>query len=319
MSASVKSEDEYEDLLGQWSDLEAGLAIILCHPRSAQEFEQRLYQYDRWMQELFQRDTDLALYLLFQLAAQSRVGYSTSHSLMCAVLCQVLAAEFELPLNERNCLIRSALTMNIAMTALQDELATQLDKPTPEQQAAIAAHADKGSLMLGQLGISNELWLDTVSLHHHEAWPDAELQNLPPVQRLSHILHVVDRYAAMISPRRTREGRSAADSAQTILHGNGAKGNTVGAALLRVVGLCPPGTFVQLASKEIAIVMRRSQRANQPDVAIILDNTGQIVRKPVLQHSAEVGSDIEGFVPASTIQDRINHHAILQLGATKAA
>jgi HD-GYP domain-containing protein (c-di-GMP phosphodiesterase class II) len=317
MSADVKTEDEYEDLLGQWSDLEAGLATLLNHPQNVQEFEARLYQYDRWMQDLTQRDTDLALYLLFQLAAQSHVGYSTSHALMCAVLCQVLAPEFALSQSERNSLVRSALTMNIAMTALQDELARQSGKPTPEQQAGIVSHADKGAMMLSQLGINNEMWLDTVSFHHHEDWPQVELQNLPPVQRISHILHVVDRYAAMISPRRSREGRSAADSAQSILHGNGAKDNPVGQALLRVIGLCPPGTFVKLVSNEIAIVMRRSSQANQPDVAIVLDRNNQTVRRPVLQHSAEVGSDIQGFVSASAIQERINHHLILQLG-TKA-
>jgi HD-GYP domain-containing protein (c-di-GMP phosphodiesterase class II) len=318
MIARVKSEDEYEDLLGQWSDLEAGLAIILGQPECAQEFEQRLYQYDRWMQELVQRDTDLALYLLFQLAVQSRAGYSTSHALMCAVLCQVLIPEFALPQNERNCLVRAALTMNIAMTVLQDELAKQIEKPTAEQQAAITAHAEKGALKLGGLGINNELWLDVVSLHHQEEWPQMELQSLTTVQRLSQILHVVDRYAAMISPRRSREGRSAADSAQSILQGNGTRDNPVGQALLRVIGLCPPGTFVKLASNEVGIVMRRSPQANQPDVAIVLDSSGQPVRRPVLQKTAEIGSDIQGLVPASAIQERINHHVILQLAAQAA-
>lgn len=314
MSLIVKSEDEYEDLLGQWSDLESGLAVILGHPASAQEFEARLYQYDRWMQDLIQRDTDVALYLLFQLASQSPVGYSASHALVCAVLCHLVAPEFELTLHERNSLVRAALTMNIAMTALQDQLATQRGKPNSAQQLAIKTHAATGALMLGNMGITNQLWLETIQLHHLEDTQPEELQALTPPHRLAIILHVVDRYAAMISPRQSRVGRSASESAQSIIHDNAANDNPVGQALVRIVGLCPPGTFVQLDNDKIAVVMRRSRQPNLPDVAIVLNDHGQQVRPPTLHHTAQGSPGIKGALPASAMQERINHHVILQLG-----
>ena len=314
MGSIVRSEDEYEDLLGQWSDLESGLGVLLSHPASAQEFEIRLYQYDRWMQDLVQRDTDVALYLLFQLAAQSPVGYSTSHALVCAVLCHLVAPEFELTQHERNSLVRAALTMNIAMTALQDQLATQRANPTHQQKAAIQTHASEGAMMLGKLGISNELWLETIHLHHQEDKPKAELQDLTPPLRLAHILNVVDRYAAMISPRQSREGRSATESAKSIIQGNATHDNRVGQTLVRMVGLCPPGTFVQLDDDEVAVVMRRSKVANLPDVAIVLNSQGQQIRPPALHRTADGSPHIRGAVPASAVQERINHHVILQLG-----
>ena len=43
------------------------------------------------MQALLKRDTDIGLYLLFQLAANSPVGYSASHALVCAVLAHLIA------------------------------------------------------------------------------------------------------------------------------------------------------------------------------------------------------------------------------------
>ena len=49
---SIQSEHEYEDLLGQWSDLESGLGVILSNSANAQEFTQRVTQYDHWMQGL---------------------------------------------------------------------------------------------------------------------------------------------------------------------------------------------------------------------------------------------------------------------------
>ena len=138
MKPLVASEDEYEDLLGQWSDLESGLAVILAHPDSAQEFEARIRQYGRWLQDLSWRDADLALYLLFQLASHSPVvGYSASHALVCGVLCHLLAEDFDLPGDERACLVHAAFTMNVAMTELQNQLAAQQLKPSAEQQILI--------------------------------------------------------------------------------------------------------------------------------------------------------------------------------------
>ena len=129
---TVQNENEYEDLLGMWSDLESGLGVILGSPGSIQEFEQRVWQYDRWMKDLLKRDTDVGLYLLFQLASNSPVGYSASHALVSAVLCHLIALELQLPLTERDSLVHAALTMNIAMTALQDQLAGQIDKPSSQ-------------------------------------------------------------------------------------------------------------------------------------------------------------------------------------------
>ena len=137
---SIQSEHEYEDLLGQWSDLESGLAVILSNSGNAQEFVLRVVQYDRWIQSLMRHDADVGLYLLFQLASNSPAGYCASHALVCATLCHLLAAELMLSAKERDSLVRAALTMNIAMTTLQDTLANQVDKPDAAQQTTIRTH-----------------------------------------------------------------------------------------------------------------------------------------------------------------------------------
>jgi len=311
----VQNEDEYEDLLGLWSDLEAGLGIILGSPSSIQEFEQRVWQYDRWMQALLQRDTDVGLYLLFQLATNSAVGYSASHALVCAVLCHLIAVDLGLDQKERDGLIHAAFTMNIAMTTLQDQLAGQLEKPSASQQDAIRAHPVKGGMMLANIGITDELWLDVVARHHDEKADMGELRQLPPVTRLARIVRVVDRYAAMISPRKTRAGRSATDSARSAMGESDETADDVGHALVRAVGLCPPGTYVRMDSGDIAVVMRRSAKANHPHVAIVLDETGQPLAQPRLHRTAQGNPQIRSALAASAVRVRLNHHLVLQLGA----
>ena len=310
----IRNEDEYEDLLSLWSDLEAGLGILLGSPASIQEFEQRIWQYDRWMQALLQRDTDVGLYLLFQLASNSAVGYSASHALVCAVLCHLIALELALVQNERDNLVHTALTMNIAMTALQDQLADQVEKPSGSQYDAIRVHPVKGGMMLANIGIMDELWLETVANHHNEATDAGELMQVSPQVRLSRIVRITDRYAAMISPRSNRAGRSATDSARFVIGDPAVRADEVGHALVRAVGLCPPGTYVRLDNGEIAVVMRRSRKPNHPHVAIVLGETGQLVGQPRLHRTAQGGPLIRSSLAASAVRVRLNHHLILQLG-----
>jgi len=311
---TIQTENEYEDLLGLWSDLEAGLGIILGRPASIQEFENRVWQYDRWMQGLLARDTDIGLYLLFQLTSNSPVGYSASHALVSMVLCHLIAVELKLPQSERDSLVHAAMTMNMAMTALQDELAGQLERPSLAQQEAIRTHATHGVTMLTDIGVRDALWLETLALHHDESTDRGELRALPAQRRLARILRMVDRYAAMISPRKSREGRSATDSARAIISQSVAQNDELGHVLVRVVGLCPPGTYVRLDTQEVAVVVRRSSTPNLPILAIVTNPAGMQLKPPRLHRSAEGSPAIRAALPASAVHDRINHHLILQLG-----
>lgn len=311
----VRDENEYEDLLGQWSDLESGLGIILSNPANTQQFAHRVLQYDRWMQGLLQRDPDVGLYLLFQLASNSPVGYSASHALVCGVLCHLVANEQNLPLKERNSLVHAALTMNIAMTALQDVLASQVEKPSPQQQDAIRTHTIKGAMMLANLGVGDDDWLDIVSSHHDESLDKEDPRTAAVSAKLARILMVVDRYAAMISPRTSRSGRSAIESARSIMTRATSSIDEIGHALVRAVGLCPPGTYVRLDNEELAVVVRRSHKNNQPFVVVVGKPSGELEPSPRLHSTAEAYPRIRSALPSAAVRSPLNHFHILQLGS----
>lgn len=318
MAKIIQSENEYEDLLGQWSDLESGLGVILGNPASTQEFTHRVVQYDRWMQGLMLRDPDVGLYLLFQLAGNSPVGYSASHSLVCATLCHLIASEMSMIVQERNSLVHAALTMNIAMTALQDALASQVEKPSPAQRDAINGHAAKGGVMLTKLGVDDECWLEIVASHHDDAIEKMNLGDALPGARLTRILKVVDRYAAMISPRMSRAGRTATESARSVMANASPKTDAIGHALVTAVGLCPPGTYVRMDSGELGVVLRRSSKANLPYVAIVGKANGELMSMPRLHGTAQGAPHIRSALSASGVRAHVNHFHILQLG-TQAA
>ncbi|MDY0105789.1 MAG: phosphodiesterase [Giesbergeria sp.] len=312
--ARIAHDEEYEDLLGLWGDLESGLSVLLARPLHVQDFSGKVRQFDQWLQDLVTHDIDAALYLMFQLASTSTVGYSASHALVCGTLCHIMAREFDLPVNERNALVRAALTMNIGMTALQDELAGQREAPSSAQKDAIATHPLRSQDMLEQLHITNDLWLDLVGQHHTRVSERTPLAQLSPVDRLTRILGTIDRYAAMISPRKSRAGRSTTDSVRELVGKEVQERDEVGLVLVRTVGLCPPGTFVRLDNGDTAVVLRRSDKANLPVVASLLDRHNNHLSEPQLRQTAHGKPRIQSSLPRNAVTVELNHRTMVRLG-----
>jgi hypothetical protein len=305
---------DYEDLLSLWADLESGLAMVLVNPHNIPDFEPKIRQYDRWMQDLLRQDTDTALYLLFQLATNASVGYSALHALVCAVLCHITALELRLVESERDSLVFAAMTMNIGMTQLQDSLAVQPSPPTGAQQILIRGHAAASRQVLSAVGITNPDWLDVVASHHSAHDPRSDIQSLGLVTRLAHTLRVVDRYAAMVSPRKSRTGRSVTDSVRSIMASALGAHDPVGFALVRAIGLCPPGTYVRMDSGETAVVLRRSAKANHPLVAMLLNRKGDTFVPPRLHRTAASSPLIQAALTQDAVKVRVNHQSLLRQG-----
>ncbi|GAA4422203.1 HD domain-containing phosphohydrolase [Acidovorax lacteus] len=305
---------EYEDLLSLWSDLESGLSTLLARPLQVQDFPAKVRQLDGWLQDLVAHDIDAALYLMFQLATTSSVGYSASHALVCGTLCHMMAHELSLSGSERDSLVRAALTMNIGMTALQDELAEQRERPTGPQQEAIRQHPQDGLALLNRLFIRDELWLDVVGQHHHAVPEHVPLREQTPVDRLTRILGTIDRYAAMISPRKSRAGRSATDSVRAIVGQEVDRRDEVTYTLIRLVGLCPPGTFVRLDNGDTAVVLRRGDSASHPLVASVLDAQGQHCSPPTLHHTSRGKPGIQSALARAAVTLELDHRTMVRLG-----
>jgi hypothetical protein len=307
-------EADYEDLLSLWADLQAGLSMVLAQPRHTVDLVRKIRQYDLWMQNLLRQDTDTGLYLLFQLATNSAVGYSALHALVCAVLCHVTAKELQVLDVERDSLVYAAMTMNIGMTRLQDTLATQTAKPSDTQQQLIRDHANAGETLLRAVGVTDPVWLDIVAGHHGPATGRMEFHQLETPHRLAHILGVVDRYAAMVSPRKSRAGRSMAETVRAMLANVQVRNDPVGEALVRAIGQCPPGTYVSMDNGETALVLRRSATANQPLVATLLNAKGIALSAPRLHRTTTSAPRVQAALPAHSVKIRVNHQRLLRQG-----
>ena len=312
--ARTVHNEEYEDLLSLWGDLESALSVLLARPMQARSFQAKVRQLDQWLQDLVAHDIDASLYLMFQLAATSHVGYSASHALVCATLCHVMARELALPRHERNALVRASFTMNIGMTALQDELAQQREKPSAAQQEAIKSHSVRSQDLLEHLHITDDLWLEVVGQHHLTLGDRIPLASMDAQDRLTRILSAIDRYAAMISPRKSRLGRSATDSVRALVGREMNQRDEVGYILVRSIGLCPPGTFVRLDNGDIAIVLRRSDKPNLPLVASLLDHNGQALSEPRLHRTSDGKPRVQSALARAAVTVEFDHRTMVRIG-----
>jgi hypothetical protein len=193
----------------------------------------------------------------------------------------------------------------------------------------INLHPIKGALLLGSMGVQDEDWLSIVGKHHDNQVDSGDFHSVPCAVRLSRILKMVDRYAAMISPRLSRAGRTATESARAVMansansanstRSSAVKSDEIGHALMRVVGLCPPGTLVRMDSDELGVVLRRSAKANMPFVAIVGSAEGQLLLAPRLHATAQGAPNIRTALPATGVRAQLNHFQILRLGPQASA
>jgi len=225
--------------------------------------------------ELCEYDMDAtigALHLLKQ------YPYTTIHPLHCAILCYALATTTGLKDRRLNSLICAALTSNLGMYDLQQELLKQSGRLSKEQQADLEKHTMRSVILLRRLGVLDQLWMEIVLQHHEKqdgtGYP-RQLQGEEFV-REARILGLADRYHAMVAPRSYRDAMSPTDALKKIFQDRGQEVDEgLGATLIKEMGIFPPGAFVKLANDESGIVVRRGKDRTRPIVKATLNPSGQ--------------------------------------------
>lgn len=301
-------------LAQRWGDLESKLGGLLASVSTTADFEKKMYLLDQHIKSQTAEDRTASQFLLFNRAVSHFSDYSILHSLLCAALVHSLADVFALSDIERRSMVCAALTMNVGMTHLQNQLALQKAAPTPQQRTVIDHHPVAGRQALQDAGVTDLVWLDIVELHHSTlTGPDA-LVDWAPVPRMTKILQTVDRYTAAMSPRKSRSGRSARDSVRSVVLQAGAvKHDEVGTALVRILGLSPPGTYVKLANGETAVVIRRGIKPGEPLVASVLNRNDEPIGEPRLHDTAREHLSIQSTLTAATVRVNLKLDAMLRL------
>lgn len=265
-------------LMDAWSGI-ALRAGALLRDEAAPDLKPRIHRLDEQVHELALSEPDASLLWLVQHNTTEPHNYSVLHSLLVAVVCE-LAADClgDVTPQMRLSLRRAALTMNLCITRLQDELAQQHSPPTDEQRDALDGHGSRAAAQLRDAGIDDGLWLEAVE--HHHAAPPGPLASLAQGLQLARLIQQADIYAARLSPRRARRALAANDAAKGVYFDERKAPDEAGAAVIKAVGLYLPGSCVCLRNGDVAVVVRRGELANQPVVASVATRQGMPFSHP---------------------------------------
>lgn len=254
-----------------------------------------------------------ALYLLFQHAAHSNEQYSSHHAVLCAVICESVAHALGWQPEARLRIGRAALTMNVSMTQLQDQLAMRDDPLRPVHKQQLASHSQRSADLLAQAGVDDEVWLGIVRQHHDASLTAVPLQQLDPLQRMTRLLLTVDRFAARISRRGSRSPMSPLIAARDLCVGEDGLPDEFGAAILRTIGMYPPGSYVRLANGELGVVLAPGRRMNQPLIAVIQGTSGLPLTDPILRDTALPGREVIEAVQVAQVRVSVDADRALAL------
>ncbi|WP_303290079.1 HD-GYP domain-containing protein [Marinobacter sp. SS5-14b] len=259
---------DYADLL---ATLEATLNAITSEDPTAQK---RLLGLTRMLERTCEQAPDAALALVHLYSINPNIY---EQILFYGILCHFIAQQFGLERKRASVLTASALTANLALVPVADQLNASNHVLTSDQRAVIRKHPLRAIQALQAAGITNKLLLRIIAQHHEQydgsGYPGglAGSDILPEAE----ILALSERYIAMITKRAYRSRMTITEARKLIVTlSDGKFRPAIPRSLLEVLGDYPPGILVRLDNNEVGVVTKRAVRTRGPFVKAIIGPRG---------------------------------------------
>ena len=133
--------------------------------------------------------------------------------------------------------------------------------------------------MLRHLGVADPVWLEALRCHHHRT--PGPLSKKTEAQQMARLLQRADIFGARLAPRAARLPMPVTAAMQASYYDEEHQVDEAGAALVKTLGVYPPGAFVRLASREVGVVIRRGTTATTPRVAVVTNRDGMPTGEPI--------------------------------------
>ncbi|MDH5181692.1 MAG: hypothetical protein OEZ39_15785 [Gammaproteobacteria bacterium] len=242
---------------------------------------------------LCESESDAAIALVH---LPNRFDPSMFQPVQCAILCYLMTGSQDFTPHERVMIIAAALTSNIGMRGLLEQVKVQDTPLSATQRRIIAQHPQKGAKMLIDIGVKDAVWVKTV-LQHHElndgnGYPGRLQRN--EIIRGAKILAIAERYSILITKHDKNLPISINDALKGFFVDQGTKyEKKYCLTLVMELTVFPPGSFVRLINGETAIVIKRDvSKTTPPLVKAVLDADNEILPEPALRDLTQPENDI---------------------------
>ncbi|MDY0106865.1 MAG: phosphohydrolase, partial [Giesbergeria sp.] len=293
-AAEPTERDRMDDGPADWPALQERATQLLRAPQAC-DFGSRFQALHEELVRHCTQSPDATVLALIYLSAQETRMYSATHAMLVSCVCMLTASEvLRWPEARVLTLGRAALSMNVAMTELQDQLVQQAMPLTATQITAVENHSSRSEMLLRQLGVADPVWLEAVRCHHHRM--PGPLDQKTEAQQMARLIQRADIFGARLAPRAARWPMPVTAAMQACYYDEEQKVDPAGAALVKALGIYPPGAFVRLATQEIAIVLRRGPSASTPRVAVVMNRSGMPTGELIPRNTAQPSCKITGPV-----------------------
>jgi HD-GYP domain-containing protein (c-di-GMP phosphodiesterase class II) len=282
------------NLFGQWERLLWRLDKLLRHIDQEADFTGDLDQLALDLAKLVDRDADIAIYLAVRQDQKRFPLYGLTHAIHTATICLLLTRRIGWPAERVHALIQAALVMNVSVLELQGRLCAQGVPPTEPQKAVLREHPLRSAAMLRAAGLTDAAILLAVEQHHERVDGSGYPQALTDLDEMAVALGHADVFMAKISPRALRAALPTQQAARELFAQG--QGSPVASALIKELGIYPPGDFVKLKSGECAVVVRRGADARTPLAASITNRDGMPTVNTVQRDTARPEFAITGAI-----------------------
>jgi len=224
--------------------------------------------------------------------------YALRHPVQMAIISELVSRRAGCPVDRRRGLLAAALTSNVGMLTFQQDLETQVEPLTPFQRRELERHPERSVALLKAAGVNDTTCLTAVAQSHEKLDGSGYPRGLAgaAISPEARVLSLADAYSAMITPRVYREAVPAQDALRDIFT---RRGRQYDAALaqyfIKVLGVYPPGVYVDLSNGEVAVVVERGEDIAQPRVASVLKRGGEPYLKPVHRQCQDGTLSISGL------------------------
>ena len=288
-------------LFDLWKQTTARLDVLLLGIDKP-GFPQRCDAFAGQLMALIARDPDIGIYHSVRQDPNRLSLYGLSHAMHCALVAQLAATRVGWAPERVQTLVKAALTMNLSIVEVQGRFAT-MGRLTDAQRNQIRAHPQDAVDRLQAAGVTNADWLTAVLEHHERPGGGGYPGNLAQTGEMADVLRMADVFMAKISPRTERPALPILDAARQMFAE--AKGSPMAAAIIKEYGIYPPGNFVQLASGEMAVVVRRGATAHTPTAAAVTDRHGIPIVRTFMRNTAEPAYAIKSLISDNKVLLRV--------------
>ncbi|VAW83581.1 hypothetical protein MNBD_GAMMA16-2106 [hydrothermal vent metagenome] len=206
---------------------------------------------------------------LASLIIDNHLPFTVRNSIHVSVVAALYAKHEEWPEEDIFSLICAAITMNIIVAKLQDELCENTQELNLLQTSAFESHPKLGKQKLSEQGIKNRDWLNAVMQHHEREDGSGPLgMRGNSITKHALALSLADRYCTLIAVRCSRNPIISQEYLRLNIRTKNEEEHVM-QQILPITGALLPATMVKLVSGEVAVVSSRTDNPEHPLVCIL--------------------------------------------------